>query len=523
MSTEAIREVNGLITQWLWRVRVRDAVRGAVRGLAIALLLALALALAARFLPLVFTATQIQLSVVAAGAGLLIGAAYGFFKPRSRLAAARDFDRRLGLAERTSMALELEAAPERAPAWLVAQQWTDAAEAARRAPAAARLRLFDISRIELAVAAVCAVALFAGFAFWPNPQDTVLAQQQAVQQAIAEQIEKIEQAIAAIENNDDLTDDQKEALTEPLEQAQQALQQPGLTEDQAQEALAQAQQELRSLQDPNAQAQAQALQQAGEQLSGNNTTQSVGEALQNGDLQAAGEALQNIDPSTLSVEEQQALADQLEQAAESLSGTDPQTAQALQDAAEALRNGDTTGAQQALQQAGQSMQQAGQQAAQSQAAGQASDQVTDAQRAIAQAGQQGQQGQEGQGQGQGSGGGAGTGTGNGQGAGGETQGQNGTGGATDGGVSDYEPIYAPSHIGGSGGTDVQVPEGGSGDPGDDVVGEGPTGEQNTGEVTVPYNEVYADYRDSAYSAVNEGDYPPEIRDIVRQYFSSLEP
>ena len=38
-----------------------------------------------------------------------------------------------------------------------------------------------------------------------------------------------------------------------------------------------------------------------------------------------------------------------------------------------------------------------------------------------------------------------------------------------------------------------------------------------------YNEVYADYRDSAYSAVNEGDYPPEIRDIVRQYFSSLEP
>ncbi len=83
-----------------------------------------------------------------------------------------------------------------------------------------------------------AVALFAGFAFWPNPQDTVLAQQQAVQQAIAEQIEKIEQAIAAIENNDDLTDDQKEALTEPLEQAQQALQQPGLTEDQAQEALA---------------------------------------------------------------------------------------------------------------------------------------------------------------------------------------------------------------------------------------------------------------------------------------------
>ena len=70
---------------------------------------------------------------------------------------------------------------------------------------------------------------------------------------------------------------------------------------------------------------------------------------------------------------------------------------------------------------------------------------------------------------------------------------------------------------------MQLPESGNGDPGDQTVGEGPTSDQNTGNVTVPYNQVYADYRDSAYSAVNEGDYPAEIRDIVRQYFSSLEP
>ena len=35
--------------------------------------------------------------------------------------------------------------------------------------------------------------------------------------------------------------------------------------------------------------------------------------------------------------------------------------------------------------------------------------------------------------------------------------------------------------------------------------------------------VGSNARVAAYSAVNEGDYPAEIRDIVRQYFSSLEP
>ena len=122
------------------------------------------------------------------------------------------------------------------------------------------------------------------------------------------------------------------------------------------------------------------------------------------------------------------------------------------------------------------------------------------------------------------GGGAGRGEGSGQGQGGQAganpidQGN----GAGNGGVSDYEPIYTPTLLGGSGeGTQVDLP--GSGDPGSEVVGEGPTNPQNNGEVTVPYNEVYSAYSDSAHTAMDSGEIPVDLRDIVRQYFSSLEP
>lgn len=89
-------------------------------------------------------------------------------------------------------------------------------------------------------------------------------------------------------------------------------------------------------------------------------------------------------------------------------------------------------------------------------------------------------------------------------------------------MSDYEPIYAPTHLGGTGsGSQVDLP--GTGDPGDQVIGQGPTGPQNNGNVTVPYNQVYGNYSDAARTAVDNGEVPADLRDIVRDYFSSLEP
>ncbi|MCS6911436.1 MAG: hypothetical protein NZM11_12850, partial [Anaerolineales bacterium] len=115
------------------------------------------------------------------------------------------------------------------------------------------------------------------------------------------------------------------------------------------------------------------------------------------------------------------------------------------------------------------------------------------------------------------------GEGHGQAQGGQAGGTGWSTGPSDGGERTYEPIYSPYRLGGSGGPDAALPNRGGGNPGDEVIGQGPTNPQNSGEVRVPYNRVFNDYRNNAYSAIERGDYPPELRDVVKDYFSSLEP
>jgi hypothetical protein len=64
---------------------------------------------------------------------------------------------------------------------------------------------------------------------------------------------------------------------------------------------------------------------------------------------------------------------------------------------------------------------------------------------------------------------------------------------------------------------------GDGDPSGEVIGEGDTNPTDFGEVTVPYDEVYAGYLDSVYEAIDSGVYPLDMEDIIRDYFSSLQP
>ena len=41
--------------------------------------------------------------------------------------------------------------------------------------------------------------------------------------------------------------------------------------------------------------------------------------------------------------------------------------------------------------------------------------------------------------------------------------------------------------------------------------------------TVPYSQVFGDYRDAAYEALNDDYIPLGMKEYVRDYFSSLEP
>jgi hypothetical protein len=304
-----------------------------------------------------------------------------------------------------------------------------------------------------------------------------------------------------------MTTEQQQALGQALQQAAQDLQQ---TNPQAAQALQQAAQQL---QQGNQSAAQQALQQAAEQL------------------QQDAQAAQN----------QQNSAQQLSQAAQDMQSTANEVSQ------QGEQNGQN---QQGQQQQNQPSGQQGQQGQDGQQ-GQSAQQAQSQQGQQGQDGQQGQNGQQGQIGQQGQSGQAGqsalpaqgaqqgqqlgnaaTSGANSSGAGDQQggSGSEGTSGqqtgqvpqtnAPDGqGQGQFDSIYAPQRIGGSGGPEVQLDPNSSNSP----VEEGNFSENPTGNVTVPYNQVFSDYSNAANQALQSDYIPLGLRDVVRDYFSSLEP
>jgi hypothetical protein len=551
--TTSILELERNVNRWTTWYRLREMVLWGVRGLMLGVMIAFGFTLVARFKAIYSYDQLIQISTVAAALGVAVFAAAALIRPHSRMSAARFFDLKFGLNERTSTAIELARRKIDAPDWWIEQQLADAVGAANRVQPASQLPI-RFTRIEL-LSLLVAFALLIASLVIPNEQFATLAKQQAVQQAIAKEATQLETIRKDVEANNKLTDDQRKELTQPLNDAIKKLQSGDLTKEQALSELNKTENQLRQLANPTIQQQAQAMQQAGQSLAQNSQTQAAGEALKNNDLAGAAQALKNTDLSKMTPAEQQQLAKTLEQTAQQLQSSNPQTAQQLQQAAEALRQGNTSAAQQAMNNAANQMANMASQVNQAQAASQAANQVAQSQQGIAQSGnpqqgnqqgnQQGQQGNQGspgnqgnqpgqgqgnqgqtQGQAQGNQGGPGAGQGQGNGnAQGPEAGNNpgnNSGGPTGGNtVRQYEQIYSPYRIGGSGGDQVKLP--GSGDPNAQKVGEGPSKPGAENQSQVPYNQVYAPYRDSAQYAIENGQVPVTREQAVKKYFSNLEP
>src|SRR5512143_1511503 len=116
------RQIESHLSRWLFRLRVTAALAWSVRGLAGGLAAGLGLSLVARLRPLLPVSTLLWLAIALALTGGAVATAIAYAWPRSRMAVARHFDRLFGLAERTSMALELAEAPgapiSATPNWL---------------------------------------------------------------------------------------------------------------------------------------------------------------------------------------------------------------------------------------------------------------------------------------------------------------------------------------------------------------------------------------------------------------------
>ncbi len=88
------------------------------------------------------------------------------------------------------------------------------------------------------------------------------------------------------------------------------------------------------------------------------------------------------------------------------------------------------------------------------------------------------------------------------------------------GQSDFEQVYAPRRIGGEpGDTTIELESSPDGLP----VTEGEFASNPAGQSLVPYADVFGDYRGAANRALDSGYVPLGLRDVVREYFTSLEP
>ena len=195
------------------------------------------------------------------------------------------------------------------------------------------------------------------------------------------------------------------------------------------------------------------------------------------------------------------------------------------------------------------MQQRAQSQAAAQAAQNAAGQLNEGRQEVAQSGQAGQgqegEGQQGQGQGEGSGEGQGQGEGSGEGSGqgqgegageGSGQGQGsgqgsgsetgqGSGGLGEGG-GHTENVFVPDlvDLSGEAGVDIELSAECVANPANcgGLLNETPTEFTDENSI-VPYNQVFGDYRNTAYEALSDDYIPLGMKGYVRDYFSSLEP
>ncbi len=545
--TNQMDELKDSILEWSRRARLQRSVALVFFGLACGLGIAVIIALASRVFPLIESVPLIILSVVLAIVGALVAMLFPWVRHlrTSPLHWARRFDTEFALQERVSTALEINEGNLTVKNDTVQTlQRRDASRSVEGVDAKSRMPL-RISRRDALVALGFALMLAVAIAL-PNPQQQILAQREELRKTIEQQIQQLDQAKQTIEQSA-LSADQKKLALDALEEARRKLSDPNVTPEEAMAAINEAQSTLDALNDQAAQQQAQDLQRAGESLSPDELTNALANALSNQNFEQAAEQMRNLSSDStgqpLNDEQAQRVANQLDQMARSVQNSDPQLAQQLRNAAQQMREGNAQAAKDSLEQASQALEKSQQSSSIAQSLNEAQSQADAARRAIAdQASRsnqnQGQQNQQGQQQGQqAQGSQPGDASQSQSGAQGESaQGdqQGGQSSSSASAASGGQPqgnsqksddfgsddsVYAPQRFGADG-KQVVLPDS------QGQIAPNPNGNPSTasgGNSSVPYEQVYGDYARAADDAMQAGEVPAEMRDYVRDYFSSLDP
>jgi hypothetical protein len=519
------------IDWWDGRRRTAEAMLWIPRGLLAGLSAAAIIAVLMRLFPLVDNRTFIFLAGLLATTGLVTSSLIIFIRRRTLLTKARFADEQLVLKERASTAVEINAGRLTVIPSISVLQLDDTLQAITTVDSDQAVPLRWNWR-ELVLILVV-VGLLIGAALAPNPQSDVLELQAAVSRSIETQIQTLEEIEQAINQSELLDQGSQEQLQAPIQSALEALQAGDLNREQAVAVLSEAEADLRDLSaEPDNDEIKRSLMEAGRPLSNNSIGRPLGETLESGDLFGASEATNQLADSLpiLSGEERAALAQDLAQTAAALQDVDPDLAAELSRAAQALQSGDIESAQEALREAAATVQQRAQEQAAATMAAAAATQLDDSGRQVASAGRPGGAGEQEEGQASaGSIPGQDAGDGNSQGQGSDAgatseQGQGPGGTGPGGGPAENVFVPEPLELGAGEGIDVELPSECTGDlDGCGALINESAVDFGDEKSLVPYQQVFADYRDSAFEAL-EGDYIPlGLKGYIRDYFTTLEP
>jgi len=520
------------LRQWQRWTRLQRAIYFGARGLVLGMIISAIAALALIPNSTLLVAEYFILLTASGLIGFVIAIGIAWLWPQSRVKIAREYEQIFDLKERVSTAIELNQREQVDQAWQQLQL-SDALEATQSIQPKDGLK-WHFPKMELSLLLVTFGLIFGSWFLGQQPfqQAETNAQNQRLVKA---EVENLEELISEIENSEQLSSETKGAILSPLKESLDVMNQAESLEE-AVSALSDAQQTLEELSSIGSE-EFEGLQAAGEELAKNQDSplNLMGEALSQGYLQAAGESLEALDLSTLNPQELASLAEQFMEMAEQLEGSSPELAEKFKQSAEALQNQDLQAAQEAIANASKAISDAIQRVEASDAAQRSADALADSQGRMmtaamfsASAQNSGSQTSSNENPPSEQKGSFGSQPGSGEfeesrtprkEAGLTPLTQNNTPG--NGSEKQYDSVYAPQRLGGMPETELSLGTGE--DSASNAVGDVSSSLVENAQSTVPYTEVYSSYEKSTQQALESGAIPLSFQQIVREYFSSLDP
>lgn len=470
----------------------------------------------------------------AAAAGAFVSFLYAAFRTPEDSSAALKADS-LGLAERTITALELVGDHST----FALLEKNDALEHLKKVDYRKNIPIRP-KRKYLAVCLILA-AVLALSGFIPNPMADRAAEIYSIRKKSEEHQKKVDKIVEAVKNNPKLTEEQKKEIAARLAELKKELK-AAEDEKEMNKAFGRAEKKLEYIKDKYT--SINDLNKIAEVFSKNKMTEEMADMIRKGDVKAFKDRIRSTAETlkNLTDEEKQRLAEEIEKLAQELKNN-PELAQAFSELAKKMASGEMGDLSKELSQLDKSISELMGNEAIQEAISEISKELASINENQSSQEQLGQNDNGHQGQGNQPGSGNKPGQGNQPGSGDKGQGQgSGAGSGTDmgsenteptshgsSGISkknssekkdgEYEKVFTPQTLGGEGETSNLSGSKGTGGNIEQVITDGGLTIRGS---SVPYNQVIGQYREKAMDSINTSDIPPGMKDMVKEYFTSLD-